>query len=64
MIHHDDRDHGSCPVFVDCIAERMRNDDELALKAALAQWDKYRWPITVMAVLGRFLIKYRKKKNG
>ena len=53
-----------CPVFIDCVADRIQRDDKMALDAALVAWDRYRWPIKVMAVLGRMLIKYRKARHG
>ncbi len=52
----------SCPVFEDCVAERIQADDRLALSAALLQWDRYRWPLKLMSVLGKLLLKYRVTK--
>jgi len=52
----------ACPVFNDCVAERIQADDKLALQAALISWDRYRWPIKLMSVLGKLLLKYRVTK--
>ncbi len=52
----------SCPLFTDCVAERIEKDDKLALQTALISWDRYRWPIKLMSVLGKLLLKYRVQK--
>ena len=54
--------HKACPLFEDCVAERIETDDKLALQAALISWDRYRWPIKLMRVLGKLLLKYRVTK--
>ena len=58
------KDDRVCPVFVDCLATRIKRDDKAALDSALYLWDKYHWPLKVLAVMGKMLLKYRKVKNG
>ena len=54
----------TCPVFIDCVADRIKEDDKMALDSALLLWDKYHWPLKILAVMGKLLTKYRTRQDG